>query len=144
MSLFSSSAPSYADEQLSTHLSSLATLPLAPSNQLTSTSAEPSSYLSNALHELSTSKPPSRETLVAVLRSLSQGLASSSASNGMYVSEVDEMAEAEVMGRIVVLVWKEVLQVLLDGALALEEERSWWDNSLIGKRGVGIYLVQSE
>lgn len=57
---------------------------------------------------------------------------------------MDATVQAEVMGRAVTMVWKEVLEVLIGIALELEQERSWWESSVNSRRGVGIYLVQSE
>lgn len=142
MSLFSRSTPSFADEQLSYHLSSLATQPVTVSAQSTSSSAGPSPRLQTALHDLSHMRPIKRYKLESILRDL-QG--PRPASEGYAIeNEVDRAMEAEVLARAVTMVWKEVLQVLLTGCLKLEEERSWWETSLMNPRGVVIYLVQSE
>ena len=138
--LFASAPPSYADEQLRVHLASLSTLSLAPSGDFSTADAKATPALETALHELTSSTAPDRKKLVQVLKDLAkqrEGVAS-------YASQVDELVEAEVMGRAVVLVWKEVLQALVEGALQLEEERSWWNTSLDGRRGVITYLVQSK
>lgn len=138
--LFASAAPSYAEEQLKSHLSSLSTLSIAPAAQFSPNEAKPSPALEAALHDLSASKTPDHEKLVQILR----GLAKQREAVSAYATEVDKLVEAEVLGRAVILVWKEVLQALVEGALQLEEERSWWDSSLLGRRGVLVYLVQSE
>jgi nuclear-control-of-ATPase protein 2 len=138
--LFASTPPSYADEQLRVHLASLSTLSIAPSGDFSTSDAKATPALETALHELTSSTAPDRKKLISVLQDLAKqrdGVAS-------YASQVDELVEAEVMGRAVVLVWKEVLQALVEGALQLEEERSWWDTSLDGRRGVITYLVQSK
>lgn len=138
--LFASPAPSFAEEQSRSHLSSLSTLSIAPAAQFSAKDAKPSPALETALHDLSASKVPSRERLVSILSELAknrEGVAAYTA------NEVDKLVEAEVLGRAVILVWKEVLQTLVDGTVQLEEERSWWDASLTGRRGVLIYLVQS-
>jgi len=140
--LFASAPPSYADEQLRVHLASLSTLSIAPSADFAASDAngKPSPALENALHELTSSKLPDHDKLVYILKELGKNREAVSS----YASQVDELVEAEIMGRAVVLVWKEVLQVLVEGALQLEEEKLWWDNSLDGRRGVITYLVQSE
>ena len=147
--LFTSSTANYAEEKLFNHLSALSTLSVSlppsstPSSSSQSRVSRASPTLDTALHELSASRPLTLEKLADVLQSLSkprnQGLSAEYAVDG----DVDKLVEAEVMARAVTMVWKEVMQVLLDGALALEEERSWWDASLNTRRGVGIYLVQS-
>ena len=48
------------------------------------------------------------------------------------------------MTRAVTMVWKEVLEMYVQGALQLEEERSWWDISLHSSNGVAFYLIQSK
>jgi len=138
--LFASAPPSYADEQLRVHLASLSTLSIAPSDDFSTTDAKATPALESALHELTSSTAPDHDKLVAILRDLGKYKESVSA----YASQVDELVEAEVMGRAVILVWKQVLQALVEGALQLEEERIWWDGSLNGRQGVIIYLIQSE
>ncbi|WVQ98162.1 hypothetical protein IAU59_005284 [Kwoniella sp. CBS 9459] len=152
--LFHASAPSYADEQLSSHLSALSTLPLSippTPSYATATSShhpdKPNKKLQSALHDLSTTKSVPREKLIEVLESLtavSQGVGR----DGYQVeaekkSEIDGVVEAEVLGRAITMVWKEALQTLVEGALELEEERAWWDSSLNTRRGVGVYLIQT-
>ncbi|OCF33869.1 hypothetical protein I316_04581 [Kwoniella heveanensis BCC8398] len=153
--LFHSSAPSYADEQLSSHLSSLSTLPLSvppTPSYATATSSHPHSdkpnkKLQSALHDLSSTKSVPREKLIEVLESLSTIPSQGAGRDGYHVeaekSEIDGVVEAEVLGRAITMVWKEALQTLVDGALELEEERAWWDSSLNTRRGVGVYLIQT-
>ncbi|WVQ83182.1 hypothetical protein IAT38_005321 [Cryptococcus sp. DSM 104549] len=140
--LFHSSTPTYADEQLSAHLSSLSTLPInLPQSSFTTSSVPPSPRLQSALQDLSSSRPISKEKLIELLESLASdqgGAYSAEARN-----ELDGVLEAEVIGRAVTVVWKEVMQVFVEGALKLEEERAWWDASLSSRRGVGIYLIQT-
>ncbi|WRT64668.1 uncharacterized protein IL334_001602 [Kwoniella shivajii] len=149
--LFHSSTPSYASEQLSSHLSSLSTSPIStpPSQPIVASSststndikAKPAHKLQNALHELSSSRSISKEKLVEVLESLVK-----TEQNGITIeekSEIDQEVEAEVLGRAVTIVWKEILQTLVEKALELEEERNWWDASLNSTRGVGVYLLQT-
>jgi len=143
--LFNTSPASYAEEKLSSHLSSLSTLPInLPQTQSTSYSSpsqpKPSPRLQNALSELSTSRPLTRQQVIDILKTLSQPR-----NDGYYtISEIDRVVEAEVLSRAVTVVWKEVLEELLNGALELEEEREWWDGSLSSRRGVGVYLLQSK
>lgn len=139
----SSSTPSYAAEQLTHHLSSISTLPV----NLTVTSAQkghsdkPSRHLEEALSELSASKPPTRDQLIAVL----EALAKQQEGNGRFAvqSEMDRVVEGEVLGRAVTVLWKEVLDELLSDALTLEKEKTWWDGVLNSRTGVPIYLLQS-
>jgi len=78
--------------------------------------------------------------VIDILKTLSQPR-----NDGYYtISEIDRVVEAEVLSRAVTVVWKEVLEELLNGALELEEEREWWDGSLSSRRGVGVYLLQSK
>lgn len=141
--LFASKAPSYADEQLKVQLASLSTLSIAPAagfNASSTSNAKPAPALEVALRDLASSSIPDHDKLVQVLVDLAKHRESVSS----YSNEVDQLVEAEVLGRAVVLVWKEVLQALVEGALQLEEERLWWDNSLAGRQGVLVYLVQSK
>lgn len=140
--LLASKAPSYADEQLRVQLASLSVLSIAPAAgfNASSANAKPSPALEVALRDLTSSKIPDHGRLVQILGDLAkhrEGVAA-------YSNEVDQLVEAEILGRAVVLVWKEVLQTLVEGALQLEEERLWWDNSLEGRQGVVLYLIQSE
>jgi nuclear-control-of-ATPase protein 2 len=144
--LFSSPPPSYASEQLHSHLSALSTLPInLPQKSISASSSapdKPSSALESALHELSSHKLPSREGLKKILKSL---VDAENGSDGFIVqSEIDRVVEGEVLGRAVTIVWKEVLDELMSAALQLDREREWWDNVLNSRQGVGIYLLQSE
>jgi nuclear-control-of-ATPase protein 2 len=142
--LFNSSPPSYAEEQLVTHLSSLSTLAinLPPSSQQ-SYSASPqqkaSPHLQAALSELSSTRPLTRQQVVDVLKTLDN------LKSGEYgvTSEIDRVVEAEILSRAVTIVWKDVLEGLLRDALELEEERSWWESTLGSRGGVVVYLLQS-
>ncbi|WWC59570.1 uncharacterized protein I303_102126 [Kwoniella dejecticola CBS 10117] len=146
--LFHSSAPSYASEKLSFHLSSLSTLPIttAPS-ELSASSAlpvsavsKPSQKLESALQELSSTNHVSREKLVEVLQTLSD---SHNDLTTAEKSQLDEEVEVEILSRSIAIIWKEVLQTFLDSALKLDEERGWWEASLNSRRGVGLYLLQT-
>jgi len=139
--LFASPPPSYAQEQLHGHLSSLSTLPVSvPHTQ--SAPDKPSSHLESALHELSSSRPPSQSKLKEVLKEL----ADADVKNDRFAvqSEIDRVVEGEIMGRAVTLVWKEVLDDLMRAAVELNGEKGWWDGVLTSRTGVTIYLIQSE
>ncbi|RSH92300.1 Nuclear control of ATPase protein 2 [Saitozyma podzolica] len=106
--LFTTPPPSYAEEQLSSHLSTLSTLPVTLEPSLRAAAAPPPA-LQSALHELSSTKPiPARSS-----------------------------------SRAATMVWKEVLDAFVRGALELEEERNWWDSVVNSHRGVVIYLIQT-
>ncbi|WWC86785.1 uncharacterized protein L201_001664 [Kwoniella dendrophila CBS 6074] len=165
--LFHTIAPSYASEQLASHLSSLSTLPIStPPSDLTNASSsssihsKPNHKLETALHELSSTKHISRDKLIEVLKLLAKDSNHNNLiqngyyldSNGRYqtgrdtdnnTSEIDEEIEIEILGRAITIVWKEILQDLVQGALKLDEERNWWESSLNSRRGVGIYLLQT-
>ncbi|WVR04733.1 hypothetical protein IAU60_001744 [Kwoniella sp. DSM 27419] len=147
--LFHSSSPSYADEALSGHLSALSTIPLnlPSSSSAYTTSAshsKPNKRLQSALHELSSSRPLTKDKLIEVLEALSKPQTQEDGySAEIASSELDGVVEAEVLARAVTMVWKETLQALVDGALRLEEERTWWDSALSSRRGVGVYLMQT-
>lgn len=140
----SSSAQSYASEQLTHHLSSISTLPIHLNTSFTSQSTRtdrPSSHLESALSELSSSKPPTRKQLEDILKSLAK---KDEGSRYAVQSEMDRVVEGEVLGRAVTVLWKEVLDELLRSALQLEAERNWWDGVLNSRSGIPIYLLQSE
>ncbi len=149
--LFHSAPPSYAEEKLSSHLSSISTIPLqistttSLSSGSSSTSNKPAQPLESALHKLSSSRPLTREKLIEVLQGLTRALQDIGGGAGGYSveSEVDKVVEAEIIGRGVTMVWKEVLETLLASAVRIEQERNWWDGSLNTRRGVVIYLLQS-
>ncbi|KAK4683942.1 nuclear control of ATPase protein 2, partial [Tremellales sp. Uapishka_1] len=140
-SLFRSQPPSFAEEQLSSRLSSLSTLPIAlPSSfSAQSQNTKPSPALESALQDLSTLKPVTREKLISVLEALVE-----SKDAGAYsANDVDRVVEAEIVTRAVTMIWKEVIKVFVNDALDLEDERTWWGASLNSRRGVGIYLLQT-
>jgi nuclear-control-of-ATPase protein 2 len=142
MSLFAAPAQSYAQEQLSVHLTSLTTLPVdIPASELKAT-AEPSlasDRLQHAISELIQAKPPTLARLGEILQSLSKEDVAAAE-----VSDLDREAEAEVVTRAVSLIWAHVMEVFVNGALRLEDDRSWWDYSASSRMGTVIYLVQSE
>lgn len=149
--LLSQSIPSYAQEQLSTQLASLSTLPITGSSSSSSSSLRQAGTASpyrdelddtyvEALHKLSSSDV-SKEDLIEVLKSLAEHAGTSGVS-ARRVSSADAAVQEEVMGRATTMAWKEVMEVLIQSALELEEERGWWEASVNSRRGVGIYLIQ--
>ncbi|AFR97473.1 hypothetical protein CNAG_04746 [Cryptococcus neoformans var. grubii H99] len=144
-SIFHSHTSSYASEQLQSQLSALSTLPITfpPSTQLhVQQSTTPKPHLQSALSELSSSKPISKERLQQILEDLSSAKEQEGYATEQ-LSEIDELVEVEVMGRAVTVLWKEVLDAFIDGALNLERERVWWDSVLNSRRGVSVYLIQT-
>ena len=143
--LFAGAPPSWADEKLSSHLSSLSTLSLSPARSVPELAGtgKPRPEFEHALQELSSTKSPSREKLNDILSSLANPREDV---GGIYVveSEMDRMLEGDIVARAVTVLWTETLHELLRAALALEEERSWWESVLNSRRGVGIYLIQSD
>ncbi|ORY20910.1 ATP synthase regulation protein NCA2-domain-containing protein [Naematelia encephala] len=150
--LFASHTPSYANEQVLGHLSSLSTLPIqlssspSTSSSFDSRPAKPNPILQNALAELSSSRPISGDKLVDVLKSLVNVRERERDQNAVLYSvdsEVDRIVEMEVLARASTLVWGEVLKTLVDSACELEQERTWWTASLASRSGTMIYLVQT-
>lgn len=142
LAYFSTPTPSFASEQLNAKLTALSTLPVQLPQSLSgdAKATKPSSYLENALHELSSSRPPLREKVVEILKTL----VNPPKAESYVVSEMDQVVEAEVIGRAVTIMWKEILDELLRSAVKLDEERRWWESTLNSRTGVGIYLLQSE
>lgn len=150
--LFAQSVPSYAQEQLSTQLSALSTLPLTSSSPAATSSLRRSGTASpyhdedeldpsyvEALSTLSRADV-SKDELIKLLKTLSKSeLGTASTGN-----RADAAMREEVMGRATTIAWKEVMEVLIRAALELEEERGWWESSVNSRRGVGIYLIQCE
>lgn len=154
--LIRSMPSSFADEQLSYQLASLSTLPvnLPTSNafnpSLHEHTSKPSPRLQNALHELSSDRPIAKERLVEILESLAHAPPPApTPGRGDYrgyvvESDLDRIIETEVLTRAVMVLWKEVLQSYVDGALKLDDDRAWWDATLSSRSGIMMYLVQSE
>lgn len=160
--LFAPSTPTYAQEQLSSQLSALSTLPLTissssslrrpppPSGDTSTGTGRDSPRLSDldqkyidALTQLSGSDISS-ETLIEVLSELAEHTSLAGYSGSGNEGGVDQAVKEEVMGRAVTIAWKEVMETLIKGALRVEEEKSWWESSVNSRRGVGIYLIQCE
>jgi hypothetical protein len=142
MSFFSAATPSYPSEQLTAQFAALATVPIAPQSPSTNAnsyageqSAAPE--LQEALQALSSSKHPSIQRMYAVLKTLADRLYAAE-------SSVDKAFETEVVTRAVTVLWSEVLRVLVDNAIALEDERAWWDSKLNSRVAVGTFLLQSK
>ncbi|KAJ9109213.1 hypothetical protein QFC21_000542 [Naganishia friedmannii] len=154
MALFRSSAPSYAYEELNHSLTALSTIPVSIpatliANEYESSSSTP--VIRAALRDLSASKPITRSKLVNVLKTIAdtqeqQGTgtsAASSASTGLAAyNAIDKVMEAEIMARAVTVLWREALDTVVEGALALERERVWWE-AVVGSRfDISLYFIQ--
>lgn len=152
MGLLSVAPTSYAEEQLHGHLVSLATLPVtvtSPTDLPSDVQAQDqddddapfSQSLQDALVVLTQTTPPSAKDIAKMLNKLHE----SRSEIGMYASSKnDRAAEAEIITRSVSIIWAEVLQVFVDSALALEDDKVWWDRALSSRLGPVIYLVQCE
>lgn len=151
MGLFSVAPTSYAEEQLHSHLVSLATLPVT----VTSSSDLPSdvqaqdeddegpfsNVLQDALALLTQTTPPKAKAIAKMLKKLHKR----NGEVGTYTeSAIDRAAEAEILTRSVSIIWAEVLQVMVDSALALEDDKVWWERTLASRTGAFVYLVQCE
>ncbi|ORX33993.1 ATP synthase regulation protein NCA2-domain-containing protein [Kockovaella imperatae] len=137
---FSAPTQTFASESLDFQLASISTLPINLSSQL-STSAAPNSALVAALHELSTTKPPIRNKLESVLQTLVEERPSTKGAQN--VRGVDKVMQEEIVARAVTMIWKEVLDQLMEVARELESERRYWENVLNSQLGVGVYFVQT-
>lgn len=143
MSWLLTSPPStFAEEQLHQQLSALSTLPVNFAATSSVSARKPSPALENALHRLGGSVPVKRDELIAVLKALAQE--GSASTTGFSQDDGNAAIEVEVVGRAVTMVWKEVIQALIDSALELEEERGWWDRHVNSRRQIATYLLQSE
>lgn len=146
MALFRSSAPSYAFEELNHSLTALSTIPVAiPATLLAD--GQPASPLTHvikaALRDLSTSKPITRGKLLHVLQTIAeaQDRIQATTANAGY-NAIDKVMEAEIMARAVTVLWRETLDTVVEGALALEQERIWWE-AVVGSRfDVSLYFIQ--
>jgi nuclear-control-of-ATPase protein 2 len=164
MSLFRQLPPSYAHEELNHSLTALSTIPISIpvsvlGNSETHGPVSPfSQTIERALSDLSTSRPIDRKQLEVVLQSLidaheqtradvnssSSSSTSSAAGSQQVVTPIDKVREAQIMARAVTVVWKEVLDDLMQGALALEHDLHWWQGVLDSRRDIGLYFIQSE
>jgi len=158
MSLFRQSPQSYAHEELNHSLTALSTIPISIpvsvlGNSETHGPVSPFSHtIERALSDLSTSRPIDRKQLEVVLQSLIDAheqtradvSSSSAAVSQQVVTPIDKVREAQIMARAVTVVWKEVLDDLMQGALALEHDLHWWQGVLDSRRDIGLYFIQSE
>ena len=158
MSLFRQSPQSYAHEELNHSLTALSTIPISIpvsvlGNSETHGPVSPFSHtIERALSDLSTSRPIDRKQLEVVLQSLIDAheqtradvSSSSDAVSQQVVTPIDKVREAQIMARAVTVVWKEVLDDLMQGALALEHDLHWWQGVLDSRRDIGLYFIQSE
>lgn len=165
MSLLRQPPPSYAHEELNHSLTALSTIPISIpvsvlGNSETHGPVSPFSHtIERALSDLSTSRPIDRKQLEVVLQSLidaheqtradvssssSSSSSSGAAGSQQVVTPIDKVREAQIMARAVTVVWKEVLDDLMQGALALEHDLYWWQGVLDSRRDIGLYFIQSE
>ncbi|KAJ9125559.1 hypothetical protein QFC22_000521 [Naganishia vaughanmartiniae] len=152
MALFRSSAPSYAYEELNHSLTALSTIPVSIPATLIANEHESSSstpVIRAALRDLSASKPITRSKLVNVLKTIADtqeqhapGAASSASGLAAY-NAIDKVMEAEIMARAVTVLWREALDTIVEGALALERERVWWEAVVGSSFDISLYFIQS-
>lgn len=152
MALFRSSAPSYAYEELNHSLTALSTIPVSIPATLIANEHESSSstpVIRAALRDLSASKPITRSKLVNVLKAIVDAqeqhasAATGSASGLAAYNAIDKVMEAEIMARAVTVLWREALDTVVEGALALERERVWWEAVVGSKFDISLYFIQS-
>lgn len=137
---------SFSEEQLKHNLGTLSSIPLTVSDPSTlsaeSTSATPSPKLKDALDELSASDPPSMRKLAHLLKDIANP--SGNISGIANVSPVDAAAEAEILARAVTIIWSNVTDDLIESALELDDDLTYWEIGLQSRWGAVIYLVQCE
>lgn len=135
---------SFSEEQLKHNLGTLSSIPLTVSDpsklSAESTSATPSKKLKDALDELSASDPPSMHKLAHLLKDIAQP--TGNISGIANVSAVDSAAEAEILARAVTIIWSNVTDDLIDSALELDDDLTYWEIGLQSRWGAVIYLVQ--
>lgn len=136
---------SFSDEQLKHNLSALSSIPLtvADPSQLSAASVTPSRQLKDALDQLSSSDTPSMSQLADLLQQVANppGNVSGTAAN---VNAVDAAAEAEILARAVTIIWSNVTSDLIDSALELDDDLTYWELGLQSRWGAVMYLVQCE
>lgn len=135
---------SYAFEELNHSLTALSTIPVAIPATLIADD-QPASPLTHvikaALRDLSTSKPITRAKLQSVLQTIADAQSSDVSASATY-NAVDKVMEAEIMARAVTVLWRETLDTVVEGALALERDRVWWE-AIVGSRfDVSLYFIQ--
>lgn len=134
---------SFSEEQLKRNLSALSSIPVTvsdPSSLTAESSAAPSPELKDALDELSSSDPPSMSKLASLLDNLANPKGDISGIKN--TGPVDDVARAEILARAVTIIWAHVTENLIDSALALDEDLTYWDVSLQSRWGATRYLVQ--
>jgi nuclear-control-of-ATPase protein 2 len=158
MSLIRQSTPSYAFEELNHSLTALSTIPISIpisvlGNSETGEVSSASGTIERALRDLSTSKPITRKQLEGVLQTLvdlydnaqtstqEQGYGQS---NAVTTTPIDKVREAQIMARAVTVVWREILDDFMQGALALEHDLNYWQTMLDSRRDIGLYFVQCQ
>ena len=159
MSLIRQSTPSYAFEELNHSLTALSTIPISIpisvlGNSETGEVSSASGTIERALRDLSTSRPITKKQLEGVLQSLvdlyenaqeAQGQDGAyGQSNAVMTTPIDKVREAQIMARAVTVVWREILDQVMQGALALEHDLNYWQSMLDSRRDVGLYFVQCE
>jgi nuclear-control-of-ATPase protein 2 len=158
MSLIRQSTPSYAFEELNHSLTALSTIPISIpisvlGNSETGEVSSASGTIERALRDLSTSKPITRKQLEGVLQTLVDLYDNAQAStqeqgygqsNAVTTTPIDKVREAQIMARAVTVVWREILDDFMQGALALEHDLNYWQAMLDSRRDIGLYFVQCE
>jgi nuclear-control-of-ATPase protein 2 len=160
MSLIRQSTPSYAFEELNHSLTALSTIPISIpisvlGNSETGEISSVSGTIERALRDLSTSRPITRKQLEGVLQSLvdlyenaqgsqAQDRGGYSQANAVTTTPIDKVREAQIVARAVTVVWREILDEFMQGALALEHDLNYWQSMLDSRRDIGLYFVQCE
>jgi nuclear-control-of-ATPase protein 2 len=65
-------------------------------------------------------------------------------SNAVTTTPIDKVREAQIMARAVTVVWREILDDFMQGALALEHDLNYWQTMLDSRRDIGLYFVQCQ
>ncbi|KAH8090542.1 ATP synthase regulation protein NCA2-domain-containing protein [Filobasidium floriforme] len=157
MSLIRQATPSYAFEELNHSLTALSTIPISIpisvlGNSETGEVSSASGTIERALRDLSTSKPITRKQLEGVLQTLVDLYDNAQAptqeqgygqSNAVTTTPIDKVREAQIMARAVTVVWREILDDFMQGALALEHDLNYWQTMIDSRRDIGLYFVQS-
>lgn len=136
---------SFSGEQLMHNLGTLSSIPVTvsdPSKLSTASSATPSPDLKDALDLLSSSDPPSMHKLANLLHEIASPHGNISGTAN--VSPVDAAAEAEILARAVTIIWSNVTDDLIDSALELDDDLTYWEIGLQSRWGAVMYLVQCE
>lgn len=81
------------------------------------------------------------KTIAETQEQHASGVASSASGLAAY-NAIDKVMEAEIMARAVTVLWREALDTVVEGALALERERVWWEAVVGSKFDVSLYFIQ--